>query len=124
MVKAPTPELEFPRDVRVLVGNRTGVDFEIYWDSEPYNFANGSAETIEPEIAWAILAFETRGDSPPHRNYDTGNDERNQPSYYKARLISMGIANDPIRARAFHDLQFKVIKSKRKYSVEEFDKVK
>ena len=123
MVKAPVKELEFPRDVRVLVGNRTGVDFEIYWDSEAYHFANGSAETIEPEIAWALLAYETRGDKA-YRNFDSGNDERNQPSYYKQRLISMGIANDPVRARAFHDLEFKVIKSKRKYSVEEFDKVK
>jgi hypothetical protein len=125
-VGLPEPVIDFPRDVSVVVGNPSNVTFEIFWDSQPYTVPAQGASSFDPEIAWALFAYETRvrdGESP-YRNFESGNEgERHQPSYFMARAIAMGIADDAEKMAAFRTLRFKTVKRKKKYGLTEFDKL-
>jgi hypothetical protein len=134
----------FPKGVQVVVLNKNDDwNFERLWGGDLYQFPPGKAVTIDAEAAWNIFCFETRRVDKKgnhFRDYEGGG-SREEASYYKQVIVSTGLTNDdPINRRGekvggdqwmsredklerFDNFTFKVLKSKKQYTAEEFAKI-
>ena len=119
--------LTFPVDVKIAVLNKNPEKSVLRFDGYDHEFPAGEAVIIDCETAFALFAADTR--TPPgqvikiRRNRDDGK-IGTANSFYDECLVKYGAANTAQGRAWFENFEFKLVKSTKKMSVIDFEKIK
>ncbi len=136
----------FPRDVQVVVRNNNKPEpqskdkfsghCQFQYDGELYDFPIGTPVPLSPEAAFFLFLYDTRTEIDPNTGRDTGVPRNyrdmvstgqlgnlgigNAPTLWVQRLMALGWANDPDKAKRFEKFDIKTMAFKRQISQEAF----
>jgi hypothetical protein len=119
--------ITFPVDVKVAVLNRNPERSVLRFDGYDHEFPAGEAVIVDCETAFALFAVETR--TPPghtikiRRDKDAGKIGTSN-SFYEECLVKYGAANTALGRQWFDNFDFKLVKTQKKLSSLDFDKIK
>ena len=131
----PTPGVQvlnegpitFPVDVRISVLNKNPEKSVLRFDGYDHEFPPNEAVIVDTETAFFLFAADTR--TPPghvikiRRDRDAGKIGTSN-SFYDEALVRYGAANTAHGRAWFENFELKLVKTTKKMSREEFDRLK
>ena len=130
----PTPGVEvlnehpltFPVDIKIAVLNRNPERSVLRFDGQDFEFEPGEATIIDTQSAFALFAVDTRtphGHTIKCRRDKNAGPGGNNNSFYNECLIKYGAANTPQGRTWFDNFDFKLVKSTKRMTSMDFDKI-
>jgi hypothetical protein len=121
------PVITFPVDVKVSVVNKNPEKSVLRFDGYDHEFPPNEAVILDTETAFALFAMDTR--TPPGHVIKIRRDEEagrtgTGNSFYDECLVKYGAANTAQGRAWFRNFEGKLVKSTKKMTRDEWEKLK